>query len=145
MRALLTFLAISSCWAADIQRINPDGLPKPTRYSHVAIAKGEKLIYVAGQIGADATGKIVGKGDIAAQAEQALKNVQTALASAGATFADVIKMNFYVVGLKPGVMSSIRSARDKYIKGDYPAGTAVGVQSLISEDALIEIEVVAVK
>jgi enamine deaminase RidA (YjgF/YER057c/UK114 family) len=134
----------TSCIAADIKRIDPVGLQKPNRYSHVVIAKGEKTIYIAGQVAADAAGNVVGKGDLAAQTDKALQNLKIALAAAGATFADVVKMTYFIVNLKPSMMPPIRSVRDKYFPSDFPAGTAVGVQALAGEDYLIEIEAVAV-
>ncbi len=148
MRITFLILVIAattlSCVAADIKRINPEGLQKPNRYSHVVVAQGEKTIYIAGQVAADADGNVVGKGDLAAQTDKALQNLKIALAAAGATFANIVKMTYFIVNLKPSMMPPIRSVRDKYFPSDFPAGTAVGVQSLAGEDYLIEIEAVAV-
>ena len=69
-----------------MQRINPPGLSTPTTYSH--IVKAGNTLYIAGQVGSDAQGKVVGPG-MAEQLEQVLKNLQTALKSQGADFSHV--------------------------------------------------------
>ena len=80
----------------------PQGVSPARGYSHVVSVSGERTIYIAGQIALDAEGTIVGRGDLGTQARQVFKNLQAALGAAGATFADVVKMNTYVVNLRPG-------------------------------------------
>jgi enamine deaminase RidA (YjgF/YER057c/UK114 family) len=124
--------------------INPEGLSKPPGYTHVVIAQPGKLVYIAGQVAWNASGEIVGKGDLHAQVTQALENLKTALAAAGATTEDLIKVNYYVVNLKPDHLPIIREARSKYFSAEHPpASTLVGVTALAREDFLIEIEAVA--
>jgi len=90
-------------------------------------------------------GEVVGKGDIRAQTEQPFRNLQIALASAGATFRDVVKLSFFVVGLKPEYVPVIREIRSRYLAADQPpATTLVGVSALVGVDWLIEIEATAV-
>jgi enamine deaminase RidA (YjgF/YER057c/UK114 family) len=142
---LLLAGAVTAGSAAEIQRINPEGLSKPNRFSHVVIAKGEKTIYISGQTSHDANGKLIGKGDLAVQTDQAYKNLRIALAASGATFADVVKMTLFIVNLRPEMMDTVRSVRDRYIPANFPASTAVGVQALGGADYLIEIDAIAVK
>ena len=76
---------------------SPATLPPPTGYSHVAKVKGGTLVYIAGQVSSDASGKLVGEGDFEAQAERVFANVKLAVEAAGATMADIVKMNTYIV------------------------------------------------
>ena len=81
-----------------VQYINPDGLPKNPAFTNVVTVTGPvKTVYIGGQDAVDASGAIVGKGDLKAQTEQILKNIQAALAAAGAQPEHVIKWTIYVV------------------------------------------------
>ena len=72
--------------SADRLRLyNPPDLAPPTGYSHVAEVRGGKLVFVAGQVALDQKGALVGPGDYRAQAEQVFRNLERALAAAGAT------------------------------------------------------------
>ena len=71
---------------------NPPTLAPPQGYSHVAEVRGGTLVFIAGQVALDPTGAVVGPGDYTAQAEQVFHNLGLALASAGATFRDVVKL-----------------------------------------------------
>jgi enamine deaminase RidA (YjgF/YER057c/UK114 family) len=82
----------------EVKYINPEGLPKNPAFTNVVTVTGPaKTIYIGGQDAVDASGAIVGKGDLKAQTEQILKNIQAALAAAGAQPEHVIKWNIYVV------------------------------------------------
>jgi enamine deaminase RidA (YjgF/YER057c/UK114 family) len=125
--------------------LNPTGLNVPKGFTHVVTTRGGRLVFVTGQVAYDAKGEVVGKGDLKAQARQVYENLKTALAAAGATFADVVKSNGYVVGLKREDLTTLREVRAHYLpERDPPASTVVGVASLANPDCLIEIEVVAV-
>src|SRR5512138_3002897 len=81
-----------------VQYLNPDALNKNPAFTNVVTITGPaKTIYVGGQDAVDASGAIVGKGDIKAQTEQILKNIQAALAASGADLEHVVKWNLYVV------------------------------------------------
>lgn len=126
-----------------VQRMNPPGLSTPTGYSHVAVITGRQ-VHVAGQVALDASGALVGKGDLGAQTEQVYANLIAALAGAGATLADVAKVVTYVVDLTPEKTAAVRAVRMRHLGGGpFPASTMVGVTSLVHPDMLIEIEVVA--
>lgn len=125
--------------------INPEGLARPGVYTPVVVARGGRTIYVSGQIAHDAQGRLVGRGDLAAQAEQVYKNLAIALAAAGASFADVVKLNSYVVDYRPEHRDLVSQVRSRYVSRDNPpASTLVGVQALAREGLLIEVEAVAV-
>lgn len=125
--------------------INPEGLLKPGYYTPTISVQGGRTIYVAGQVSQDIHGNVVGKGDLLAQTEQVYKNLGLALAGAGATFADVVKLNVYVVGFQSQQRALLQSVREKYVsKENPPASTLVGVQALARADFLVEIEAVAV-
>ena len=76
---------------------NPPNMMKPAGYSHVAKVTGGSLVYIAGQVSADASGNLVGEGNLEAQAEQVFKNLKAAVEAAGGSMADIIKMNVYLV------------------------------------------------
>jgi len=125
--------------------LNPASLPQPAGFSQVVTAKGGKIIYISGQVAFDVAGQIVGKGDLRAQAVQAFENLKSALAAAGATLQDLVKINYYVVHLTPADTAIVRSVRSRYLEGPKPpASTLVGVDSLVVSDLLIEIEAVAI-
>ena len=127
------------------QHINPNTLHTPGAYSHVVVGSGTRIVSVAGQVGMDAAGNVVGKGDFAAQAVQAYANVAAALAAAGATFDDVTKMTVFIVGFDEAThFAPLIAARAQFVTGEKPANTLIGVQALASQDFLIEVEAMAV-
>src|SRR5213075_657148 len=111
---LLLFVLVPVMAFAQVKRTNPPALSAPTGYTHVVEVTGPvKTIYISGQIAYDKDGKIVGApGDMKAQAEQVFKNLQTALTAAGATFADVVKMNSYITDMSK--VQAVRDVRTKY-------------------------------
>jgi 2-iminobutanoate/2-iminopropanoate deaminase len=129
---------------AQVKRINPPALSAPTGYTHVVEVAGPvKTVYISGQIAYDKDGKIVGApGDMKAQAEQVFKNLQAALTAAGATFADVVKMNSYITDMSKA--QAVRDVRAQYFKDATPASTFVEVKGLVRPELLLEIEVIAV-
>ena len=88
----------STTMKGNVQYLNPDGLPKNPAFTNVVTVTGlVKTVYIGGQDAVDASGAIVGKGNLKAQTEQILKNIQAALAAAGAQPEHVIKWTIYVV------------------------------------------------
>lgn len=131
-----------------VQVLNPDGIFKPDAYFQASIATGSRIICIAGQVALDESGKLVGQGNMALQAEQAYRNVFHALKGVGASFADVTKMTIYVPNWAPDKMEQLatgagKAARDLGFDPRRPT-TLVGVSSLVSPELLIEIEVMAV-
>ena len=122
---------------------NPPELSKPNGYSHVAIVNRGKLVLVAGQVGMDKDGRV--PADFAAQAKLAFANLSTALATAGAKPVDLVKINYFVVGLNHEKLLALRAARDSVIDTAHPpVSTLAGVQTLFRDDVQIEIEAEAV-
>ena len=131
-----------------VEVINPEGLSKPDMYRQVAVATGMRLVFVAGQVARDAEGRPVGAGDLAAQTEQAFRNVAIAMEAVGGSFADIAKLNVYVVDWAPEKMAllgegAFRAAATADVDPLKPI-TLIGVQSLGEPDLLIEIEATAV-
>lgn len=127
---------------AAIERTNPQGLSTPTGYSHVVSARGGRTVYIAGQVALDAQGRVVGVGDLAAQTRQVFANLDIALKAAGATFANVVKTNYYMRDASQ--VAVVREIRSKFFTTELPASTLVEVPRLANADFLIEIEVIAV-
>src|ERR1700704_2531182 len=128
--------------AQQVKRTNPPTLSTPTGYTHVVEVTGPaRTVYIAGQIAFDKDGKVVGAGDMKAQAEQVFKNLEAALAAAGAKFSDVVKMNTYVTDMTQ--VAAVREVRARYFGTTTPASTLVQVAALARPELMIEIEVVA--
>src|SRR5256885_12673657 len=135
-------LAFAQARAPQVKRTNPPALSKPTGYTHIVEVTGPaKTIYISGQIAYDKDGKLVGAGDMKAQAEQVFKNLQAALDAAGAKFADVVKMNSYITDMSK--IQAVRDVRARYFKDATPASTFVEVKGLVRPELLLEIEVIA--
>lgn len=127
--------------------MNPQGLFQPEVYRQVAIATGTRQVYVAGQVAYGPDGQLVGPGDLAAQVAQAYRNVAKALAAAGATFQDVVRLTFYVVGWTieqmPAFMAGVERAAQELQIAPAPA-SLIGVAVLYEPGVLVEIEATAV-
>ena len=141
LSALFLFLPVLAF--AQVKRTNPPALSTPTGYTHIVEVTGPaKTVYISGQIAFDKDGKIVGAGDMKAQAEQVFKNLQAALSAAGAKFSDVVKMNSYITDMSK--VQAVRDVRARYFKDATPASTFVEVKGLVRPELLLEIELVAV-
>lgn len=128
-----------------VQHLNPDGLHRNPGYSQAVVVTGNvKTVYVGGQNAVDATGAVVGKGDVKAQTEQALRNVETALAAGGAKLEHVVKWNVHVVQgqpLPPGFEAFQRAWGGR---PNPPIVTVSLVAGLAHPDFLVEIDAMAV-
>ncbi|MBI3791164.1 MAG: RidA family protein [Gemmatimonadetes bacterium] len=126
------------------QIIEPDGWPRPRGYANLVSARGRQL-YLAGQIGWDAQQRLVG-GDLVTQARQALANIVTLLAAAGARPEHVVRLTWFVtdraqyLASGPALGAAYRAVMGKH----YPAMSAVQVVALIEAGAVVEIEATAV-
>ena len=131
--------------AGQVEHRNPDRLNKNPAFTNVIVVTGSlKTVYIGGQNAVDATGSIIGKGDIKAQTEQVLKNIQTALSAGGAQLEHVIKWNLYVVQGQPlqagfEVFQQVWGRRP-----DPPAITMAFVAGLANPDFLVEMDAIAV-
>jgi enamine deaminase RidA (YjgF/YER057c/UK114 family) len=125
--------------------INPKTMAKPPGYTNVVETTGPgRTVYIAGQLGLDLDNKLVGgPGDFRAQCAKAFENLGYALASVGATFNDVVKINNYLTDMTHiGIFREVRDAF-LYMKAP-PASTTVAISTLARPGALFEIEAVAV-
>jgi enamine deaminase RidA (YjgF/YER057c/UK114 family) len=122
---------------------NPPGLPPPRGYSQVVEVTGPgRTVYIAGQIGVDASGKVAD--GFRAQATQVFENLKVALAAVGASFDHVVKLNGYMTDI-PTQLPILREVRSNYLKeATLPAATVVQVVALADPRFLLEIEVVAI-
>ena len=127
-----------------VECVNPDGLPTPETYSHVTIATGNTMVFVAGQVSEDAAGTVVGVGDMAAQARQAFANLGRALAAAGARPDQVTKITIFVANYRRDHLAQIEAGRRTLFGDHKPADTLIGVATLTRPEYLIEIDAVAV-
>ena len=128
-----------------VEHINPEGLSKNPAFTQVVTVTGPaKTIYIGGQDSVDASGAIVGKGDIKLQVEQVLKNLQTALSASGARLEHIVKWNIYIVQgqpLRPGFEAS------QQVWGHRPNPPAISVMvvaGLANPDFLVEMDAIAV-
>jgi enamine deaminase RidA (YjgF/YER057c/UK114 family) len=125
--------------------IQPDGLARSTGYTQVVTARPGKLILISGQVAFDVNGQLVGPGDLGKQTQQVFENLRLALAAAGATFENVLKLTIFVVNYDPSQRASIVAVREQFLSREHPpASTLVGVQALARPEFLIEIEALAV-
>ena len=123
--------------------LSPETLPPPFGYSHVVDAPAGRIIYVSGQVPLDADGQLVGEGDFAAQTRQVFENLTAALASAEASWADVVKLTYFVRDV--GQVAVIRAVRDQFVDTEHPpASSLVEVSRLVRDEFLIEVEAVAI-
>ena len=132
--------------AGNLRFSNPKTLATPPGYSYVVEATGpNRLIYLAGQLGLDMNNQFVGApGDFRAQCAQAFENMTLALTAAGARWADVVKINNFLVDIQAN-MPAFREVRDRYLNTKAPpASTTIGVPALARPGGLFEIEAIAV-
>ena len=130
-----------------IKRIQPDGLFQRslkghTLYSHLVIAPGQSLVFIAGQLARDSEGRVVGKGDMAAQIRQVGENLRIALAAAGLGLKDIVKTNTYVTDIDEFFKHS--EARNEIFGQALPTSTTVEVRRLSHPDLMVEVEAMAV-
>jgi enamine deaminase RidA (YjgF/YER057c/UK114 family) len=127
-----------------LELMNPDDLPLPESYTHVVVATGTRMVFVAGQVAEDGKGDLVASGDLAGQARQAFANLGRALAAAGARPEQVTKLTIYVVAHRPEYLPDISAARIAVFGDHKPADTIVGVETLAEAGRLIEVDAMAV-
>lgn len=130
--------------SAPVELINPPELAKPKGYSHAAAARG-KTVALAGQIGWDASSKLV-SAELAPQFEQALSNLVTALRAAGAKPEHLVSLRLYVTDKRKynACLKEIGASYRQHLGRHFPAMALVQVADLLEDGALVEIEGLAV-
>jgi enamine deaminase RidA (YjgF/YER057c/UK114 family) len=129
------------------QNIQPEALAKRVvdghvLYSHVVVAEGKRLIFVAGQLARDREGNVVGKGDMRAQMRQVGENIKAALEAAGASLGDLVKTTTYVTDIEEFFRHV--DVRMEYLGAALPTSTTVEVRRLAHPDFLVEVEAMAI-
>jgi enamine deaminase RidA (YjgF/YER057c/UK114 family) len=132
---------------AEIKLINPEALGKPLgQYSHMTRVKASEFLFIAGQLGVGADGRIVGDGSFDAQCVQTFANIEAALKSAGAGWANIVQFTTYLVHSQdiPHFMTfRLREFPGMFADGLYPPNTLLMIDRLVMEAALIEVQAVA--
>ena len=137
---LVSLLMTSTATAQQVERINPEGMTQPTAYSH--LVKVGNLMFLAGQVALDGEGNVVGEGDMGAQVRQVLENMKSVLASEGADFSNVVKINIFTTDIE--AFRGAASVRREYFGDHPPASTLVQIVRLARPVFLVEIEAIAV-
>jgi enamine deaminase RidA (YjgF/YER057c/UK114 family) len=129
---------------ADLNRVNPESLAKPSGFSHAVVGRGTS-VFLAGQTGTDASGAIV-EGGVVAQFEQALSNLLTALAEAGGTPDRLASLTIYIVDMDDYKAHSreLGQVWKRLVGTDYPASAGIGVSRLWDAEAVVELQGLAV-
>ncbi|MGB0629189.1 MAG: RidA family protein [Alphaproteobacteria bacterium] len=131
--------------AAQIDRVRPDFLHNKPHFTNLVTSSGGKTIHLSGLVASTADGELVGAGDLGAQMAYIYDTIRRALELAGATPAHVVRQRVFIVGLqldhRPVIMKAMT---DFYGDGGSAASTCVGVEALLVEGALVEIDVTAV-
>jgi enamine deaminase RidA (YjgF/YER057c/UK114 family) len=128
---------------AKITRTNPSNISKPfSNYSHVVTAEGaQKLVFCAGQVAADADGKVLPPDDFEAQTKMVMQNLTNALAAGGAKLSDVTKITIYICS--PHDVPKARRILFDYF-GEHPPGSTLCIlRGLANPNFLLEIEAIA--
>ena len=131
---------------AKLEHVNPGNVPPYLAYglSHAVAAQGGRTIYLSGQVGWNEANEPVGP-DLASQLAQAHENIRRVLAAAGATVADIVRLNTYVADYRPED-GEIVNAANRALFGDRtpPSATLLGVQALYAPEIRCEVEATAV-
>jgi enamine deaminase RidA (YjgF/YER057c/UK114 family) len=130
---------------ADIKIVNPDALGKPLgQYSQLTRVKASEFVFIAGQVGVDKNGKVVG--DFDAQCTQTFANIEAALKSCGAGWGNIVEFTTYMVHSQdiPKFMAyRLREFPKMFANGAYPPNTLLMIDRLVQEPLLIEVSAVA--
>src|SRR5208283_3518601 len=129
----------------NIQMLNPDSLGKPlAAYSNIARVKASEFLFIAGQVGADKNGKT--PADFDGQCAQVFANIGAALASQGASFANIVEFTTYLVhsqDIAKFMAYRTREFPKLFAGGAYPPNTLLMIDRLVQEQFLIEVSAVA--
>src|SRR6266478_7624423 len=122
-----------------VRFVKSEALPPSPGYSQAVAVRPGRMIYVARQVSMDRSGKLVGEGDMRAQAQQTFENLKAALEASGAKFENVVKLNYYVLDVAQ--LPAVREVRDKFVNtANPPASTVVEVKRLFREASLLKAE-----
>jgi enamine deaminase RidA (YjgF/YER057c/UK114 family) len=129
-----------------VHRANTKGLSEPPGYTHMAVARGSRMVFTAGQVPLDQSGHLVGPGDLIEQTRQVVMNLEATLSAAGASPDDVVKTTVYVAAREqedlPAVWRAFQEVAPDGLRS--APSTLLGVTRLGYTGQLVEIEAVAV-
>ena len=131
----------------DIKIINPDTMGKPLgQYSQITRVKASEFLFIAGQLGTDRDGKLVGDGDFEAQCAQTFANIEAALKSQSAGWGNIVQFTTYLVHSQD--IPKLHEFRQRaypnmFVNGAYPPNTLLIIDRLVAEAALIEVQAIA--
>ena len=125
-----------------VELIDPADLATPQTYTHVGVASGKRLVFVAGQVAEDERGNLVGPADLAAEARQAFRQSRPSPCRRGRRPGHVAKITIFVLDLPEGATAR-RSRRARALFGEHkPADAVIGVQALAQSGWLIEVDAI---
>lgn len=132
-----------------VQTLSPDDMFQPVPYHHVAIGTGARQVHVAGQISRDGQGNAIATDNLTGQVAQVMRNTARGLAGADATFADVVRLRFFLTRSAPGNMGDFMAgialvADELELPQPLPPVSVIGVDFLFEPDVLVELEAYAV-
>ena len=134
---------------AQLERVmvNPAEIAAPLgAYSQAARVKTGELVFIAGQVGVNAAGELVGPGDVGAQARQTFENIGAVLASMGGSFSNIVELTTFVVGresVEPYLAARREFYPELFPESDYPPNTLLVIRGLVREEFLVEVKVIA--
>jgi enamine deaminase RidA (YjgF/YER057c/UK114 family) len=132
---------------AEIKIYNPSSLGRPLgQYSQITRVRATEFLFVAGQLSAEKSGKVVGENDFETQCEQVFGNLEAALQSEGAGWGNVVQFTTYLVHSQdiPKLMQFRQRAFPNYFpNGAYPPNTLLIIDRLVQEAFLIEVQAIA--
>jgi enamine deaminase RidA (YjgF/YER057c/UK114 family) len=128
-----------------VEHLNPDGLIRNPAFTQVVTVSGPvKTVYIGAQLAVDGSRNIVGRGDIGAQTEQIMRNIDVCLEAAGAKKEHLISWNIYVAAgqdIRPGYEAGMRWWGDR---PNPPLNNVMLVSGFVPDDFLISIDAIAV-
>src|SRR3979411_3352933 len=131
----------------EITFLNPEALGKPLgQYSQITRVKASEFLFIAGQVATEKSGACVGRDDFDAQCQQVFANIEAALKSQGAGFANVVQFTTYLVHSQdiPKFMAfRLREFPKMFPNGKYPPNTLLMVDRLVKEAFLVEVQTIA--
>jgi enamine deaminase RidA (YjgF/YER057c/UK114 family) len=131
---------------ANIKIFNPPGLAKPAgTYAHIAQAKTQEVVFIAGQVPADASGNTVGKGNFEAQCTQVYANIHAALRAVGGDWNNVVQFTSFLTRAEDAAAFRAWRGREfpKMFPGGYPPNTLLIISRLADPDYLLEVQTIA--
>ncbi|MBI4444470.1 MAG: RidA family protein [Acidobacteria bacterium] len=129
-----------------LKLVNPESLMPPIGFAHACVARGSRIVFLAGQVSSDKEGNILHRNDLVKQFDLALENMRICIEEAGGTMDQITKLTYYVINVADYLAKrkELGVVYRKYFGRHFPAMTLVGVTGLYNDGALIEIDGFAV-